>query len=528
MSENKTILMVAAENDALPKAKVGGIADVVRDIPQALAQQGCVVKVVVPDYGHFAGDINSECIDYFSVSFRGRIERVALYRVRPKATIAENENVSYWALSHPDFIPCGQGQVYCHDGADRPFATDANKYAFFCAAVAQNIIQGGFGGLDVLHLHDWHAAFVAILRAFDARYSALRSISTVYSIHNLSLQGVRPFKGDNSSLHQWFPQLNYDNSLICDPKYPQCVNPMRAGINLSDRVHAVSPHYANEIQQASHYALGIYGGEGLEADILRAKKEGRLFGILNGCDYPAKPKVKKHNKAQLIEIMNEVLTNWICRSDDVSSYHWLAKERLNYWAKQKERGFLTTSIGRITDQKARLLRETVEFKGRKATALEHILKTVANKGCVILLGSGQAEFERFFLEVCGRNKNFIYLQGYSELAGDVLYASGDLFLMPSSFEPCGISQMLAMRSGQPCLVHHVGGLVDTVKDSETGFAFGGKNIQEQASALVERFVEVFLLAKNDANRFKAVAKNAKAERFLWSNSAKEYVDKLYS
>ena len=141
--------------------------------------------------------------------------------------------VTQWVIEHPGFYPCGVGQVYCNDGNDRPFASDASKYALFCAAVGQAILNECFGELQVLHLHDWHAAMLAVLRAYDPHYARLKSIHTVYSIHNLSLQGVRPFKGDKSSLQTWFPHLNYDQAVVCDPRVTHCFNPMRAAIALA-------------------------------------------------------------------------------------------------------------------------------------------------------------------------------------------------------------------------------------------------------------------------------------------------------
>ena len=125
--------MVDAENDALPNAKVGGIGDVVRDIPLALAEQGCNVQVVLPDYGHFAVMPNAEKVGQYQLRFAGQIERVELYRLQSQNY--RHERVTYWAINHVRFSPCGDGRVYCNDDDNRPFATDASKYAFFCAAV---------------------------------------------------------------------------------------------------------------------------------------------------------------------------------------------------------------------------------------------------------------------------------------------------------------------------------------------------------------------------------------------------------
>lgn len=524
--------MVAAENDALPKAKVGGIGDVVRDLPVSLAQQGCMVHVVVPSYGYLHKLEAAEHVVHYSVFFANSIEQVNVYRVPQAATrhstgTDADERVMQWVVDHPALAPCGAGQVYCNDGDDRPFATDASKYALFCAAVGQGILNAVFGKLDVLHLHDWHTAVLAVLREYDPHYASLKPLHTVYSIHNLALQGVRPFKGDPSSLQTWFASLPYDAVSISDPVVTHCFNPMRAAIELADKVHAVSPTYAQEIQQPSHHQRGVYGGEGLEAHLLAAARQERLEGILNGCEYPDGASYTRLSKAALIETMQMALVQWAARSPQLLSAHWLANMRLQQWQAQKERGFVLTSVGRITEQKARILKAAVAYQGKRQSVLQHILDALDKRGTFILLGSGDQSYQNFFLEQAGSSRNFIYLQGYSDELSQAIYNSGDLFLMPSSFEPCGISQMLAMRAGQPCLVHGVGGLNDTVSDGVDGFVFKGDGEQEQGIALLERLHYVLQLVADRPKEFTAIAKAASSVRFSWTAVAQEYLAKLY-
>ncbi|HEY7774508.1 MAG TPA: glycogen/starch synthase [Marinagarivorans sp.] len=518
----KRILMVAAENDALPNAKVGGIGDVVRDIPVALAEQGCQVQVVLPDYGHFASMPDAKLCGQYQLRFAGGTERVELLQLRSSSH--QHNNVTYWALGHGRFTPCGDGSVYCNDDDNRPFATDASKYAFFCAAVGQIIANGGFAELDVIHLHDWHAALLLVLREFDPTLKALKDIHTTYTIHNLSLQGVRPFKGDDSSFEAWFPHLIYSPHLICDTRAVHCINPMRAGINLSNKVHAVSPTYAQEITRRSNVAQGIYGGEGLENDLIMAREQGRLVGILNGCEYPEGISYTKVPKTRLAPALENALLVWAAKSTQLLSCHWLAEKRLQRWAAKKDRGMLVTSVGRITGQKVRLLFVT-QADGK--SVLQHILNELGDKGMFIFLGSGNEVYQQQLLALAGNNANFIYLQGYSTAVSDLLYNSGDLFLMPSSFEPCGISQMLAMRAGQPCLVHSVGGLNDTVEDGVTGYCFSGETLDEQANQLIDTFKRALLNYKKHPTKHAALAKKSSAKRFLWSSVAQDYLTQLY-
>jgi starch synthase len=433
-------------------------------------------------------------------------------------------------LEHPLFAAGGPGEIYYDDSGDRPFATDASKFALFSVAVAQAIVDNTFASLDILHLHDWHAAMVSVLRAFDPAYSPLKSIHTVYTIHNLALQGVRPLDDDESSLRAWFPELDYDARPLYDPSAHHCINPMRAGINLSDKVHAVSPAYAREIQLASDPEQGFYGGEGLHEDLQRAAREGRLHGILNGCEYPGKS-APTLSAVELFLLCETELLKWLGDHPVVEVAHTIAAIRLarlvstiNSSGTTSNRPLILTSVGRISDQKVLLLRQ-IMADGR--TALDHLLDVLGDSGVFVLLGSGDAELEKFLTRVASSRKNFIFLKGYSEAISQSLYSSGDLFLMPSSFEPCGISQMLAMRAGQPCLVHSVGGLSDTVRNGNDGFAFTGDNLLNQAENMISCFELALKTRLEKTETWEEISSAAAAARFLWSDVADEIVEHLY-
>jgi len=126
------------------------------------------------------------------------------------------------------------------------------------------------------------------------------------------------------------------------------------------------------------------------------------------------------------------------------------------------------------------------------------------------------------------HKNFLFLQGFSEELADSLYRGGDLFLMPSSFEPCGISQMLAMRGSTPCIVHHVGGLKDTVKHGVNGFAFKGSSAQKQSDAMLQATAEACDLVRAGDMRWQDIKEAAAAARFSWDDAISSYLKKLYT
>jgi starch synthase len=525
------ILMAAAENDALPRGKVGGIGDVVRDIPLALAAVGQQVDVVMPGYGSFSKLPSAEHITTLQVMFGGQHQSVDIFKVSLEGSSSNSandpqSNVTQWVIEHPLFAIGGEGKIYCDDPGDRPFASDATKFALFSAAVAKSIISGVFGEIDVIHLHDWHTAMVLLLRAYDPEYQQLKTIKTVYTIHNLALQGIRPIDGDISSLKAWFPYLSFDYDQINDPRYGNCINPMRAGINLADKVHAVSPTYAKEILSPSNVEQGKYGGEGLENDLRNGADNGRLFGILNGCEYTDK-RNERLDLNELIKLSENELIKWLANKPLVDNAHLIAISRLKQLADKeyKKQPLLLTSVGRITDQKVRLFQQTMP---NGVTALEQLLTLLSDDGVFILLGSGDKGLERFLTDIASTNANFVFLKGYSEALSESIYSSGDLFLMPSSFEPCGISQMLSMRAGQPCIAHSVGGLSDTIIHNENGFTFNGDNPLHQAENMLSCFQTVIHQKKQNQKAWDKISKNALTTRFLWRDVAQDYIKYLYN
>ena len=514
----RSVLFLAAENGALPNGKVGGLGDVIRDLPPALAARGWQVSVMTPAYGMFADLPGAQKQAEISVSFAGSKQQVMLFEV-PSA----NNGVRHFVLDHALFAPHGIGRIYTDDPGEGPFATDATKFAFFCAASCAGLAGGALQKPDVLHLHDWPASLVLLLRRYAPALAALKKIRTVLTIHNLAMQGVRPLASDASSLTSWFPDLEYDVAVVADPRWADCVNPLAVGIRLADAINTVSPTYAREILEPSDPARGYSGGEGLERDLRAAQAAGRLSGILNGCTPPAR-RARKRGWRKLAGTIRRELTNWIARESRLPSAHYLADKRVRALSKSRP-ATLVTSIGRLTDQKARLFRQPTP-QGR--VPIEAILERLGSDGIFVMIGSGDVEYERYFTALSGQHDNFLFLNGYSDVLAEILYASGDLFLMPSSFEPCGISQMLAMRAGQPCVAHGVGGLKDTVEDGVNGFVFTGATPAEQAEAFVGKVAEALDLRQSSSKRWESLRQAAAAARFDWGSSAAAYEKTVYA
>jgi starch synthase len=193
---------------------------------------------------------------------------------------------------------------------------------------------------------------------------------------------------------------------------------------------------------------------------------------------------------------------------------------LDKGGRNEDPNVLLTSVARAGEQKMLLLRQN----GSKGSlALHEILEGIGPRGCYILLGNGDRDYERFLTTVSAPYENFIFVGGSSENCAKALYAVGDLYLMPSSFEPCGLSQMLAMREGQPCLVHAVGGLKDTVDDGRNGFTFSGDTLEKQADGFVGATLEAVALKRQNPAAWGKIRKTAAATRFRWKEAADRYV-----
>jgi starch synthase len=556
----KQVLMVAAENGAFKGAKVGGMGDVIRDLPLALATQNVVTHLAMPSYGFLAAQENGEKIKDFSLEFAGGHERVEVYRVSAACWGDKKNEGKYksdvkrftYLFDHPLFND--GGKIYSHGDASRPFAADATKFAFFSLCVAKALVLGIIPRPDVLHLHDWHAGTLALLRARVSEFSSLKTLPCVYSIHNLGIQGLRPLSGDPSSLFHWFSHYGDEIkqqglSEVIDPTHPQCYNPMRAGIVLSDKVHLVSPSYAKEVLVPSAPEKGAYCGEGLEKDLQLKQQNGQVFGILNGCFYDED---QDPAPASWVEQAESALLSWQglgqhqADNQYVRSVDQIALQRINRLLfsshrsdstnsnnginKREEGRFLLTSVGRLTDQKVLILRQKTD---EGITVLETILQRLnihQPDGLFIMTGSGDMKISQEFQKIASTHANFIFLNGYDEPLGKALYRQGHLFLMPSSFEPCGISQMLAMAQGQPCLVHSVGGLKDTVQHGVTGWHFSGDDLKAQAQQLImalDTLLDSSQKEGYDSQAWRRVCANAKEQRFDWPKVAEQYCQSLY-
>jgi starch synthase len=523
------VLMVAAECKGL--AKVGGLADVVRDLTAELRDQGVAVRLIVPGYEQIAA--TGKTVLTSRVAFAGCTYAIAVEEVNVDGFAAD-------LVRCPEFFGGAIGAVYIDSGArgGGPFEDDAARFAFFSAAVAQLLLEEDrYRQVNVLHCHDWHTGTLALLARLSPRFTALNQLATLFTIHNLDYQGQRPLRAptapSSASLAGWFPQdyaeLSQPSNLgkLRDPQAADCYNPMRTAIELADFVSTVSPNYAREITRADDSSRSFIGGRGLESLLSRRAKCGSLVGLLNGIDY------REFDPARLTPPFSSRSPDWHeakgrhkeklrqrLLAADLSAAPDVSGALLNLSAADSFARFpLLVAVTRLAEQKVSLL---FAQTGR-GSVLDVLATLPAN---ILLLGTGEFG-ERLHRNLRLNPRNILHVGRFDQGLADLLYSAGDLFLMPSDFEPCGISQMIAMRYGTLPVVTPVGGLADTVLDGINGYHVPmGKGRQEVANAVVESLRKAIVDYVSHPAQFHGMQEKAMEARFTWKESAREYT-RLY-
>jgi starch synthase len=470
------VVMLASE--AHPWAKTGGLGDVLAALPQALARAGLDVTVCLPGYRSAlarAGATVAGAGDRAPVS--SRMEPFEPLRVRdaPVPTV----------LLRADRYFDRDG-LYGSRAVD--YADNAERFAFFCRA-ALEWLRHQPSPPDIVHVHDWQGALVpAFLRTSPELYPELRRTRTVLTIHNLAYQGRFPAAA-------WHV-LNLDPRFFT-PAYLEFwgdVSFLKAGIVFADAITTVSPRYATEI-------LTPELGEGLDG-VLRTRQS-RLRGILNGIDD----------------------VEW----DPATDRHLPARyDRHDLRGKATCKSALQDELGLDVDAGAALLgvvTRLVEQKG--VDLLLATLPDVLRAGGVQLavLGSGGGEYRRRLGALAGELPGRVALRtGMDEGLAHRIEAGADVFLMPSRFEPCGLSQLYSLRYGTVPVVHATGGLDDTVVelDPATGSGTGFKFTPYTPEAFRAALARAFTARRRPAVWTRLVA-NGMAEDFSWDRAAREYV-----
>ena len=470
------VLFVAAEG--APFSKTGGLGDVIGALPKSLAKAGDQVAVVLPYYDMTDQKFGQKVEDLFQFSVQ-----VGWRRQFVGVKTLLHEGVRFYFIDNQYYF--FRGHVYGD-------FDDGERFAFFQLAALELMERIDFIP-DVLHVHDYHTAMIPYLLKEKYHWiQAYQGIKTVLTIHNLEFQGQFP----DASLSELFG-VGYERYADGTLRWNDCLNWMKAGILYADRVTTVSPSYAHEIM-TPQFGCGL--------DQILRMESGKVTGIINGID------------ADLYDP----------ETDPLLPYHF-SKEDLSGKAKNKKA--LQERVGLPVRPEVPLIGIVSRLTRQKGFDLvvEELHQLLQADVQIVLLGTGDPAFEQSFAW---------FGQAYPEkmsanITFDVglaqeIYAASDIFLMPSRFEPCGLSQMMSMRYGTLPLVNEVGGLRDTVQpynavDGQgTGFSFD----HFTGYWFVWAYLNAIDLYYNNKEAWKSLQEQAMSRDFSWDTASQAY-QKLY-
>jgi starch synthase len=469
------ILITASE--CVPFCKTGGLADVVGSLAPALAEQGHDVRVILPKYGMIPQEYEQKMVHTadFEVSLGWRRQYCGIEQL-------EKGGVIYYFLDNRYYF--GRNYIYGLGGDEH------ERFAFFCRGVLNALPLIPFRP-DVIHAHDWQTGMIpALLHIQYAGLPHYESIHTVFTIHNLQYQGIFGIKEVQD-------MLGLKNSELTDDKleFFGNVNFLKAGVVYADEITTVSPSYAEEIQTA-------YFGERLDG-LLRARRE-HLHGILNGLDVRALNPAVDTKIAQTYSA-EAIAGKAVCKK--------ALQEEL--WLEVRPEVPIVAMVGRLNSQKGLDL-------------VDYVIADIMHEDLqLVCLGMGESRYVNLFSwaeqNYPGRVAACFVMD--NDLSHRV-YAGADIFLMPSAFEPCGLSQMIALRYGTVPVVRETGGLRDTVLSYNevtgegNGFSFFNYNAHDMLHVL-QRALEYY---REDKEVWSLLQKRGMMGDYSWLRSAQRYLD----
>ncbi len=471
----KKILFVSSE--VSPLARTGGLGDVVGALPPVLRRQGYDVRIIMPLYKPISARYGSDLqfLGWHMIRMGWRTLYCGVLKMDLDGQIIYFIDNEYY---------------FNHDQIYLDYSFDIERFSFFQRAVLDSLEKPLDFMPDILHLHDWQTGMIpCLLQAHYHPYSRLRQLRTIFTIHNLKYQGIHG-KERIADLMDLPERFLTEDGVLRDG----VPNFMKAGIVYADQVTTVSPTYAAEIRQE-------YYGEGLH-DLLNRQAH-KLTGLINGID------TEKYNPATDPDIA--------CR---YTNENWKEGKAACKAALQAELGLRQQASLPLVVMVTRL----VEQKG--LDLLLHVLEELLDGSLQLaILGTGEVQYEQALRETAKRNPEIMAVSlTFDDALARRFYAGADLFLMPSLFEPCGLSQMIAMRYGTIPVVRETGGLKDTVQPynqytgSGNGFSFSNVNAHELL--FITRYACDILRHMPEA--WQALVRQAMQEDFSWNRSATRY------
>lgn len=475
----KRVLFVASE--CVPFIKTGGLADVVGSLPKYFNKEEYDVRVMIPKYcaipDTYKQQMHYKAHFYLNLAWRSQYVGV-LEMELDGITFYFIDNEFYFAGSTP------YGNIY----------EDIEKFAFFSKAALSALPVIDFRP-DIIHCHDWQTGLIPVyLKDTFSQNPFFQGIKSIMTIHNLKFQGVWDIKTvkDISGLSSYYFAPDKLEA-YGDANY------LKGGIVYADYVTTVSSSYAEEIKMPFY-------GEGLDG-LMRARSN-VLEGIVNGIDYN---EYDPETDPYIYKTYN--IKNF--RKEKVKNKRGLQEE---LGLEQNDKKFMVGIVSRLTDQKGLDL-------------IEYVIEEICSEDTqLIVLGTGKEKYENLFRHYAWKYNNRVSANiFYSNERAHKIYAACDAFLMPSLFEPCGLSQLMSLRYGTVPIVRETGGLRDTVEpynefeSTGTGFSFTNYNAHEMLSTL--RYARhIFYNKKREWNK---IVDRGMAADFSWNISARKY-EELYS
>ena len=470
-------------SEAQPFSKTGGLADVLGALPLALARLGHRVTLVTPKY---RGVQTHGTVSTLQVPLGGGPPGTGII----EQPLADGVRVVF--IDRPDLYD--RESIYGAGGSDYP--DNARRFGFLARAAMEYALARSVAGdpFDVVHAHDWQAGLCPVYLRTRYQGTAIGSMASMFTIHNLAYQGSFP--------PQWLRALDLGPELLgmSGLEFWGQVSFLKGGINFSDVITTVSPTYAAEIQ-TKEYGAGFEG--------VLAARAGDLFGVLNGVDTdrwdPSKdPFLPEPYDERTIEKKLASKSELL----DVLGPHAPFLESV-------ERP-LVGIVSRLVAQKG------FDLIAELADTLPMLHMSFA------VLGTGDDEYQKMWLNLERKFPDKFGVKiGFDERVAHLIEAAADIFLMPSRFEPCGLNQMYSMRYGTVPVVRATGGLEDTVTDynEKTGTGTGFKFTDYTAEALLAALDRARTVYANPS-LWKKLQRAGMRQDFSWDRSAREYV-KLY-
>lgn len=465
-----------ASSECAPFFKTGGLGDVAGALPKELVRKGIDVRVVLPYFAKMPEKYKQQCEDvlYFFVDVGWRHQYCGVKRLLL-------DGVTYYFLDNLDYF--GRDGLY-------GYSDDGERFAFFSMAIIEMMEKVDFIP-DIVHVNDFHTAMVPFLLKEKYKWiNAYANIQTVLTIHNIEFQGMYD-PGILWDLFGMGMERYFDGTV----RFGDGLNFMKAGILYAGKVNTVSPSYAQEIQTPEF-------GSGLDG-ILRMETN-KLSGIINGIDYDT-------NNPETDPM---ILANF--SKDDLDG-------------KAKNKAEIQRRMGLPLDSTTPLIAIVSRLTYQKGfhlvlAEMENILKHDVQ---IVLLGTGDPDFENGFRYFAEKYPNkFSASISFDVKLAQQFYAGADMFLMPSAFEPCGLSQMISMRYGTIPIVHEIGGLKDTVTpynpltNTGTGFGF----VQFDSYYLMDCIKKAVDLYWTDKTSWNKLMTTAMSQDFSWTKSSESYLE----